>query len=102
MQENLAKAAQQNIEAWAQNEFEYRRRVEDLERETKSVQVGLVCVWRVSLAVILSTNDKFEYLFSQRTESCKCEHAYFYAFKAICHEFTLYLIITLTACKDKQ
>ena len=21
---------------------------------------------------------------------------------AICHEFTLYLIITLTACKDKQ
>lgn len=40
LQENLAKAAQQNIEAWAQNEFEYRRRVEDLERETKGVQVG--------------------------------------------------------------
>lgn len=39
LQENLAKAAQQNIESWAQNEFEYRRRVEDLERETKSVQV---------------------------------------------------------------
>lgn len=40
LQENLAKAAQQNIEAWAQNEFEYRRRVEDLERETKGVQVS--------------------------------------------------------------
>lgn len=36
----MAKAAQQNIEAWAQNEFEYRRRVEDLERETKGVQVS--------------------------------------------------------------
>lgn len=40
LQENLAKAAQQNIEAWAQNEFEYRRRVEDLERETKGVQLA--------------------------------------------------------------
>ncbi|KAJ8303472.1 hypothetical protein KUTeg_019868 [Tegillarca granosa] len=42
LQDNLAKASQQNIEAWAQNEFEYRHRLEDLERETKNIQLSKI------------------------------------------------------------
>ena len=40
MQDNMARVAQKDIEAWAQNEHEGRRRLEDLERESKSIQVG--------------------------------------------------------------
>lgn len=77
LQENLAKAAQQNIEAWAQNEFEYRRRVEDLERETKGVQVSrgfFVCLprtqtkkkWTIaSINIVNLQLNEFEFM------SCK-------------------------------
>lgn len=40
LQDNLAQTAQQNIEAWAQNEFEHRHRLEDLERESKAIQLA--------------------------------------------------------------
>lgn len=40
LQDGLAKSSQQNIEAWASNEYESRRRLEDLERETKSLQLA--------------------------------------------------------------
>jgi hypothetical protein len=39
MEENLARASQKNIDVWAGNEVEYRHRLEDLQREVKTVQV---------------------------------------------------------------
>ena len=39
MEENLARASQKNIDVWAGNEVESRHRLEDLERELKTVQV---------------------------------------------------------------
>lgn len=42
MEENLAKASQKNIDVWANNEMEYRHRLEDLEREMKSVQLSRI------------------------------------------------------------
>ena len=42
MEENLAKASQKNIDVWANNEMEYRYRLEDLEREMKTVQLSRI------------------------------------------------------------
>ena len=42
MEENLAKASQKNIDVWANNEMEYRHRLEDLEREMKTVQLSRI------------------------------------------------------------
>ena len=42
MEENLAKASQKNIDVWVNNEMEYRHRLEDLEREMKTVQLSRI------------------------------------------------------------
>ena len=57
MEENLARASQKNIDVWAGNEVDYRHRLEDLQREVKTVQVGLTCLLTLRISNLIHSDS---------------------------------------------